>query len=279
MLFNSQIFLLVFLPLTMAGYYLTASSRRMRLGVLSAASLVFYGYWDVRLVPLLVGSITANWLLVRAWARWRRRAILYGGVAFNLVLIGIFKYADFLMESLLALFGKVHEPYEIALPLGISFFTFQQIIYLVDLARGERRIYGYRDYFLFVTFFPQLIAGPIVRHDEIIGQFRADPRGPLMWERLSRGAVFIVLGLSKKVLLADPIAALIDPIYLRSALGETMSLAESWIAASGFTLQVYFDFSGYSDIALGLGLLCGFQLPINFDAPYRATSIRDFWRR
>jgi len=279
MLFHSQVFLLAFLPLTLGAFYLLAEHRRARLWVLIIASLSFYGYWDLRFLPLLAGSITANWLFAKAYERHRFGFLVPIGIAFNLTLIGLFKYADFLIGSLAAPFNWAHDPWNIILPLGISFFTFQQISYLVDLRRAEAPTYGFGDYALYVTFFPQLIAGPIVRHNEIIHQFALSPRREGMHERLSRGSALLLVGLFKKVMLADSLAAISDSLFGSAAHGLPLTFAESWLAAGSFGLQIYFDFSGYSDMALGLGLLFGFTLPVNFNAPYVATSIRDFWRR
>ncbi len=290
MLFHSQVFLLVFLPLALAGYYAAAARPGFRRWLLVAASLVFYGYWEIRLVPLLVCSVSGNWLLAwmatraRGGVEWRRR-LPWIGVAFNLAVLGVFKYTDFFAASLAGLFGADHQPWNIILPLGISFFTFQQISYLVDLRRAGAPLYSFVDYAVYVTFFPQLIAGPIVRHDEIIFQYRQDPRRQGLAERLSRGLSLLVTGIFKKVVLADGLALIADPIFARAA-GSAASLAqapisfaEGWLAALCFTFQLYFDFSGYTDMAIGLALMFGFVLPINFDAPYRATSIREFWRR
>ena len=164
------------------------------------------------------------------------------------------------------------------LPLGISFFTFQKISYLVDLRRGDRHVYGLLEFAAFVTFFPQLIAGPLVRHNEIIPQFALPPRRPAVWENLARGAVLFTIGLTKKAAIADTIAPICDPLF--AAAGQSsLNLAEAWAAAGAYTLQIYFDFSGYSDMAIGLALMFGLRLPFNFAAPYRATSIRAFWRR
>lgn len=279
MIFSTPLFVLAFLPLTIAGYYLLARSRPARLGFLTLASLVFYGWWDVRLVPLLVVSISVNWLVAVCFRRSRRRAWLTAGVVFDLGLLAFFKYADFLVSSLLGLAGVEHRPLGIVLPLGISFFTFQQISYLVDLRRGADRFYGFGDYFLYVAYFPQLIAGPIVRHDEIIEQFDLPPRRAETWENLARGAVLFVMGLVKKVVFADRLALVANPLFARAMGGEALGAGEAWAAAGAFMLQLYFDFSGYSDMAIGMGRMCGFRLPINFDAPYRAVSIGDFWRR
>jgi D-alanyl-lipoteichoic acid acyltransferase DltB (MBOAT superfamily) len=279
MLFHSQVFLLAFLPLTLGVYYLLAAHHKARIWILIIASLGFYGYWDLRFLPLLVGSISANWLLAKAYQRCRFGGLVFIGVGFNLILIGLFKYADFLVDSLAAPFNWSHDPWNIILPLGISFFTFQQISYLVDLNREKAPSYSFADYALYVTFFPQLIAGPIVRHNEIIHQFQLSPRREGMHERLSRGCTLLLIGLFKKVILADNLAAISDSLFGAAAEGTALSFGESWLAAGAFGLQIYFDFSGYSDMALGLGLLFGFSLPVNFNAPYVATSVRDFWRR
>lgn len=279
MLFHSQIFLVVFLPLCLAGYYVMARSRAARGWWLLAASLFFYGYWDIRLLPLLAGSIAVNWLFARFLGLSRAKATLLAGVALNLAVLGLFKYADFFGESLAALTGASYRPWGIVLPLGISFFTFQQISYLVDLRKGGAPVYGFRDYALYVTFFPQLIAGPIVRHGELIFQFDADPRRPGLEERLLRGFGLLAIGLGKKLFLADGLAGIASPLFDGAAAGRVLTLAEGWTAAAAYTFQLYFDFSGYSDMAIGLALLFGFVLPVNFNAPYKSASIREFWRR
>ena len=276
MLFNSQAFILGFLPCVLAAYYLAAEQPVARRAVLVTASLVFYGWWDIRFVPLLVGLTLANWLVVRAYGLWRRDALLVAGVVLNLVVLGVCKYANFAADTLASLFGTVHQPWGIVLPLGISFFTFQKISYLVDLRRGDKHVYGLLEFAAFVTFFPQLIAGPLVRHNEIIPQFALSPRRPEMWENLSRGAVLFVIGLTKKAAIADTVAQICDPLFAR---GTSLNMAEAWAAAGTYTLQIYFDFSGYSDMAIGLGLMFGLRLPLNFAAPYRSASIREFWRR
>ncbi len=279
MLFNSQVFVLGFLPVVLALYYGLGARPAARQAVLVAASLAFYGWWDLRFVPLLVGLTLANWLLVRAYARWRQGWWLIGGVAGNLAVLGVCKYADFAASTLSAMLGMAHRPWGIILPLGISFFTFQKISYLVDLRRGDRHVYGLLEFAAFVTFFPQLIAGPLVRHNELIPQFALPPRRPEMWENGARGSALFLIGLAKKVALADTLALLCDPVYARVAAGAHPSLAEAWLAACSYALQIYFDFSGYSDMAIGLALMFGLRLPMNFAAPYRAVSIREFWRR
>ncbi len=187
MLFNSQVFILAFLPCVLALYYLAAERRWLRQAVLVAASLVFYGWWDVRFVPLLIGLTLVNWLVVRAYGRWRQGAWLVGGVTLNLAVLGGLQIRRFRRRHVAALLGTTHPAWGIVLPLGISFFTFQKISYLVDLRRGDRHVYGLLEFAAFVTFFPQLIAGPLVRHNEIIPQFALNPRRPAVWENLAAG--------------------------------------------------------------------------------------------
>jgi D-alanyl-lipoteichoic acid acyltransferase DltB (MBOAT superfamily) len=275
MLFNSQVFIVGFLPVVLGLYYTLARHRAARQGVVILASLFFYGWWDVRFVPLLIGLTLANWLIAQWFGRHRNAAIPVAGVVLNLAVLALFKYADFLRGSVFELLGEPWQPWHLILPLGISFFVFQKISYLIDLKRGDRHIYGFLDFCMFVAFFPQLIAGPLVRHNEIIGQFALPPRRPEMWENLSRGFVLFLIGVAKKVLLADTLAMVADPLFAQAGLAAI----PAWVATGAYTLQIYFDFSGYSDMAIGLALMFGLRLPFNFDAPYRALSPRDFWRR
>jgi len=277
-LFHSQAFILGFLPIVLGAYYALAARRVPRQVLLVAASLVFYGWWNVAYVPLLVALTLANWLIIRLFAASGHRAALTAGVALNLLVLAIFKYADFLGANAALALGQPWTPLAIVLPLGISFFVFQKISYLIDLRRGDRHIYGLLDFCLFVSFFPVLIAGPLVRHNEIIPQFRADPRRPEMWDNLSRGAALFVFGLFKKLAAADTLAPNVDRLFAHAA-AAPLNAAEAWSAAGGYALQIYFDFSGYSDMATGLALMFGLVLPDNFDAPYAAASIREFWRR
>jgi alginate O-acetyltransferase complex protein AlgI len=278
MLFNSQVFISGFLPIVLGLYYAVAPRRSARQVVVVLASLAFYGWWDVRFVPLLAGLTVANWLIAQWFGVRRAGWIPAIGVVLNLTVLGLFKYADFFRGTLYGLLGENYHPWQLILPLGISFFVFQKISYLIDLRRGDRHIYGFLDFCMFVTFFPQLIAGPLVRHNEIIHQFDLDPRRPEMWENLSRGFVLFVIGVAKKVALADTLAMVADPLFARAA-GVSLSAAEAWAATGAYTLQIFFDFSSYSDMAIGLALMFGLRLPMNFNAPYRAVSIRDFWRR
>ncbi|MDO9461301.1 MAG: MBOAT family O-acyltransferase [Alphaproteobacteria bacterium] len=285
MLFNSEVFILLFLPLTLGVYYALSSWVGLRLWALVIASLIFYSYWDIRFLPVLLGSTLGNWLIVQIFIRLRRLdGLLLAGVLFNVGVIALFKYADFLTGTLAAVGGWTHEPIGIILPLGISFFTFQHISYLMDLRRAtatgaDFAVHGLRDYILFVAFFPHLISGPIVRHNEIISQFHFDPMRPGLSERLSRGGIMFLVGLSKKVLIADSAARMCSPLFNRVLEGGTLNLGEAWLAAHAYMLQLYFDFSGYTDMAIGMALMFGFTIPFNFDRPHMATAIQDFWRR
>jgi alginate O-acetyltransferase complex protein AlgI len=276
-LFNSQPFVLLFLPIVLGLYY-AARGVRARQVVLVLASLVFYGYWDWRFVPALVALTFLNWAVAQWFGARRQRWVLILGIVLNLTVLGVCKYTNFFASNLSALLGVHFDPFSIILPLGVSFFTFQKISYLVDLYRGDKHMYGLLEFFAFVTFFPQLIAGPIVRHNEIMPQWRRDPHGPELWENMSRGLVLFTIGFAKKAGLADTAALVCDPLYAKAMLGP-LNAGEAWAAAVSFALQVYFDFSGYSDMAIGLGLMFGLRIPFNFDAPFQAASLREFWRR
>ncbi len=278
MLFNSQAFIIVFLPLTLIAYYGLSGHRTARQISVIVASLWFYGWWDVRFVPLLLGLTVANWLIARWFGGTGQRWIPVLGVVLNLLVLALFKYADFLRGTAFGLLNEPWQRWNLILPLGISFFVFQKISYLIDLRRGDRHIYGFLDFCMFVMFFPQLIAGPLIRHNEIIHQFGRPPRRPEMWENLSRGLVLFVIGVAKKVALADTMAMIADPLFHQAA-SAPLPAIPAWVAAFAYTLQIYFDFSGYSDMAIGLGRMFGFAFPMNFNAPYRAVSVRDFWRR
>ncbi len=279
MLFSSQPFLLLFLPLSLAVYYSLARSYRARVIVLTLTSIGFYAWWDLRFVPLLAATIMLNWGIVRYHQSSDAPWCLWLGVCLNLTILGLFKYVNFFAESVLGLVGLTHQPWNIVLPLGISFFTFQQISYLVDRYRGEAPVYGFTEYCAYVSFFPQLIAGPIVRHNQIIPQFAQSPWRNDLSELVSRGLVLLTLGLIKKVFFADELAPIANDGFDAVAAGQTITFGAAWLCSIAYSLQLYFDFSAYSDMAIGLGALFGFRLPLNFDAPYRALNIREFWRR
>ncbi|MCP5153190.1 MAG: MBOAT family protein [Ectothiorhodospiraceae bacterium] len=287
MLFNSYEFLFAFLPLVLAGFYLLAPRApwRITLGWLVVTSLFFYGWWNPRYLLLIGASIAFNFLLGRRLLRLRRirgasgRSLLVLGVALNLASIAYFKYAGFMVSNVAALTGVSWSIDYIVLPLAISFFTFQQITYLVDAWRGETAEYDFVSYCLFVTFFPQLIAGPIVHHSEMMPQF-ARRRQPCEFsEDIAIGLFVFAVGLFKKAVLADGVARYATPIFSVAEMGTSLDLIAAWGGALAYTLQLYFDFSGYSDMAVGAARLFGVRLPLNFDSPYKARSIVDFWRR
>lgn len=278
MLFQSQIFALVFLPAVLVGYWLFARNEAVRQWTLIAASLVFYSWWDVRFLPLLIGHALVTWIFARLYAGSGRAAFLWLAVGLNLASLATFKYLDFVVANVEALSGLDLPQSMLVLPIGISFFTFQLISYLVDLKRGTAPFYPLRQFSLFATFFPQLIAGPIVRHNEIIGQFALDPWRDGLNHRFAAGLVLFTLGFAKKVLIADKLARVADPLFLE-AQSRVLSFGEAWSGTLSFGLQLFLDFSAYSEMAIGLGLMFGLVLPENFNRPYIATSLRDFWRR
>jgi D-alanyl-lipoteichoic acid acyltransferase DltB (MBOAT superfamily) len=278
MLFQSPGFILLFLPAAVAAYYCAAASAAARQRVLIVASLVFYGWWDVRFVPLLIGQIAATWGLTRLQQATGRDEFLIFGIVLNLASLATFKYLDFLIGSLEAAAGVALPRAGVVLPIGISFFSFQLISYLADRLRRDAPVYPLRPFALFVLLFPHLIAGPIVRHNELVPQFDADPRRDGLWGRVSLGLVLFTLGLAKKVLLADRLAEIADPRFAEAAAGP-LSFGDAWSATLAFTLQLFCDFSGYTEMAIGIACLFGLLLPENFRRPYLATDLRDFWRR
>lgn len=284
MLFNSYVFLFGFLPAALAGFYLLRwLAPATVVGWLLLSSLVFYGYWDIWNVPLLVGSIVVNYAIGLRLAvdGPARRPLLICGLVFDLGLIAYFKYAAFVAWNVSALSGwsfAVH----VGLPLAISFFTFQQIAYLVDCYRGQPAERNLIHYAFFIAFFPHLIAGPIVLKNDLLAQLpnHRAPHDTEWWFRhLACGLTLFAFGLFKKTMIADTAATYATDIFGAAEKGAALSAVEAWGGALAYTLQIYFDFSGYSDMAIGLALMFGFRLPINFDSPYKATSIIDFWRR
>lgn len=280
MLFNSYEFMFLFLPLTFAGFFILGHQGQKRLATLwlVLASFFFYGYWDMRYVPLLFGSITFNYLVGRQLESHNgHKGWLWLGIVINVLLLGYFKYTDFFLGTVNELAGEsLFDLPHIVLPLGISFFTFTQTAYLVDAYRGEAKNESFLTYLEFVTIFPHLIAGPIINHKEMIPQFVADKTFRLNYENIALGLTIFTFGLFKKVVIADKLA-----IYANESFSHAMSLScvEAWVGALGYTLQLYFDFSGYSEMAIGLALLFNLKMPVNFNSPYQARSIIDFWRR
>src|SRR5262249_40838271 len=285
MLFNSYPFILGFLPLTLLLFHglRGAGLARSSIGLLSLMSLLFYGWWNpiylLLIVPLmLVNFVLAARIVPRDTQRPRgAKPLLVLGIALNLGVLGYFKYANFFVDNLNAVTGLDLVLGKVILPIGISFFTFQKIAFLVDSYRGRVDRLNFVDYVLFVTFFPQLIAGPIVHHSEVMRQFR-DP-APVSMPTVALGVTIFTIGLAKKVLLADTPAPSACPVFAGAPAGARPAVLAAWGSALAYPAQLYFDFSGSSDMAIGGGLLFGIRLPINFASPYKAVSIIDFWHR
>jgi alginate O-acetyltransferase complex protein AlgI len=287
MLFNSSEFLLIFLPVTLAGFYLLGTFfRTLAIRWLIFASLVFYAWWRPVNILIIAPSIVVNYILARILLQLSHgggpkrvsKAVLLLGIAFNVAFLGFFKYADFISGTINDVFGANLVLMHIILPLGISFITFQKIAFLVDVQAGRVKSFTFEDYCTFVLFFPQLVAGPIVHYREMMPQFHA-AACRFDKKNFAIGLTLLFFGLFKKVVFADKIALLVTPIYEQAAARGGTSFLLAWTAAIGFTLQIYFDFSGYSDMALGLSRFFGIRLPQNFDSPLRASSIIDFWLR
>ena len=280
MLFHSYIFILLFLPVTVTGYYLLnrTGARAGELWLL-AMSLWFYGYFNPWYLLLIGSSIVVNFGFSRILNRKEqtgKKAVLAVAVICNVLLIFYFKYYDFFVSNINALFHTDFVLKHILLPLGISFFTLQQVSFVIDSYEGKTGDYAFSEYALFVTFFPQLVAGPIVLHDELIPQFRDSAKKKLQAENMSAGIMQFTLGLAKKLLIADLMGSAVD--FAFADIYEVSS-AELVIALFAYTFQIYFDFSGYSDMAVGLGKMFNLTLPMNFDSPYKALSVPEFWRR
>lgn len=280
MLFSSWTFMVYFLPVVLAVFYfIPARCHVLRKLWLIGASLYFYGYWKLEYVPLLLFSILANYAIAESIIRATKsaRAILTAGVSFNLLLLGYFKYTNFAVHFLSHIVQRDLGHFDIILPLAISFFTFTQISYLVDVYRDRSAHYTFLDYSLFVVLFPHLIAGPIVRHWEIIPQFvHRDLKANK--DNFGVGMTLFLFGLFKKYI-ADSAALYADDVYNGAVKHAALCTLDAWIGTVAFALQIYFDFSSYSDMAIGLARMFGVKFPCNFDSPYRATSIIVFWER
>ncbi|WP_425254669.1 MBOAT family O-acyltransferase [Janthinobacterium sp. NFX145] len=293
MLFNSFAFLFGYLPIVLAGYFLLdrwasaggskASWRLAPAAWLALASLFFYAWWDVRYLPLLLASICFNYgagRLIGSCAGGARKRALVAALALNLGLLAYYKYANFFIDSINAVAastgGLPWAGLDIILPIGISFFTFTQIAFLVDCYRGEVREYRFIHYVLFVSYFPHLIAGPVLHHRDMMPQFADPANAHPRAANFAIGLSIFTIGLAKKVLIADNLSPLAIPVF---AAGAQPTLIEAWIGVLAYTFQLYFDFSGYSDMAIGLSRLFGVKLPLNFNSPYKAANIADFWRR
>ncbi len=283
MLFSSWQFIFLFLPVTLIGFFaLPPEPRWPRKVWLLVASLFFYGYWKIEYIPLLLFSICFNYSVAEFITRHRHRKAARGaiivGVGLNLGLLGYYKYTNFILQVFGMATRQSFAHLDIILPLAISFFTFTQIGYLVDVYRDQSLHYRFLDYALFVVFFPHLIAGPIVRHWEVIPQF-AERVLKVNLADVSVGLALFLMGLYKKLLLADAVAGYANLVYGAAAQGATLTWFDAWFGTLAYAMQIYFDFSGYSDMAIGLARLFGIKFPINFNSPYQATSINEFWSR
>ncbi len=281
MLFNAPEFILAFLPVTLAVFFLLGRLGLTRLCVvwLVLASVFFYGWWNPPFAGLLLGSLAFNFWAGRRLLRAPTKGMLVFAIGANLAALGWFKYAGFLALTIDQLTGLGLPIPEVILPLGISFYTFQQVGYLVDAHDGLAEEAGFWDYALFISFFPQLVAGPIVHHREVLTQFRKEETFRPNLELIAVGLTVFVIGLAKKVLLADNLSPIVAGVFGPAQDGVAPDMVDAWVASLAYALQLYFDFSGYSDMAIGLGLMFGIRLPINFFSPFKAASIIEFWSR
>jgi D-alanyl-lipoteichoic acid acyltransferase DltB (MBOAT superfamily) len=285
MFFNSYEFIFFFLPITFVVYFFLLNKRLVvgAKGFLIFASLFFYSWWNIVYLPIILSSMLLNYVIGNSLNKYKKshnifskKSFLIFGIVCNIALLGYFKYADFFIENFNFAFGSNIELLNLALPLAISFFTFQQIAYLVDSYKGQTKEYDFLNYAVFVTFFPQLIAGPIVHHKEMMPQFANVRNKVKNYRNIATGLFIFSIGLFKKVVIADTFA-----IWATAGFdtATTLNLVEAWVTSLSYTFQLYFDFSGYADMAIGTALLFNIRLPINFNSPYKAINIQDFWRR
>ena len=290
MLFTTATFLCLFLPIVLAGFFAIARFSHFGAALwLFLASVFFYGYWMPEFTALLLASVTGNFVVGRkistlANAAGKSESVyakrwLVLGIALNLALLAYFKYANFFIDNLNAALGSNWDIGRLLLPIGISFFTFTQIAYLADTWRKRVSEYRFVHYGLFVTYFPHLIAGPVLHHAQMMPQFKDEATYRFNIGNFTAGLAVFVLGMCKKVIFADGISPYADVIFKAADAGGSPDFQEAWIGAIAYTLQLYFDFSGYSDMAIGLSWMFNVRLPFNFNSPYQATSISDFWRR
>jgi D-alanyl-lipoteichoic acid acyltransferase DltB (MBOAT superfamily) len=286
MLFNSHGFIFLYLPVVLLGFFQFARfSHAAAAGWLAASSVFFYGYWNPVYVGLLLGSVAFNyafgmWIAkVRVQKMGKAKHPLVVAVSANVLLLAYYKYSSFFLGNIDSVAGTHLSLGEIALPLGISFFTFTQIAFLVDTYQGKVKEYNFIHYALFVTYFPHLIAGPVLHHKEMMPQFAHASSYRFNYENMAVGSLIFFIGLFKKVVLADGIAVHVGPVFSAPVAGIHLTFIEAWAGALCYALQLYFDFSGYSDMAIGLSRLFGVILPLNFNSPYKSVNIIEFWRR
>ncbi|GJL49250.1 MAG: alginate O-acetylation protein [Nitrospirales bacterium] len=284
MLFTSYKFIFIFLPVVLIGFYLVIRIHHKLAALwLCVASLIFYGYWNPKFVLLVLASVTFNYLMGLQLEKCKDSAtskILFSiSIAGNLGVLIYFKYGNFFISTMTSLTGLEGTFVNVALPLGISIFTFTQITFLVDVYRGMACRYDFIDYLLFVTYFPHLIAGPILHHKEMLPQISSLGIPKVQIEKLAIGLLVFSIGVGKKVFLADNFAEYASPVFDNAREGIQPAFMIAWAGTLAYTMQLYFDFSGYSDMAIGISLLFGVHLPINFNSPYKSHNIIEFWRR
>jgi len=284
MLFNSYEFLFAYLPIVFVAFFaISKKNHALAAGFLGLASLIFYGWFNPYSVPLLLASIAINYLLGLKISQGQQKWVLVAALLFNLSVLSFFKYANFLIGNINQLLEKTDQltltPLHIALPIGISFFTFTQIAFLVDCYQGKVKEKNFIHYLLFVTYFPHLIAGPVLHHAQMMPQFAKAETYRLNYEKIATGLLIFTVGLAKKILIANPLGEYADSFFNGITALSSPSFANAWLGTLAYTFQIYFDFSGYTDMAIGISLLFGITLPINFNAPYQSTSIIEFWRR
>jgi alginate O-acetyltransferase complex protein AlgI len=277
LLFNSLEFIYFFLPTVLILFYVIGIfHEKASRFFLVLSSLFFYGYWNISYIPIIIGSIAFNYFIANLLQSSKEKIVLIFGISINLLLLGYFKYTDFFIENLNLIFSEEIPLLYITLPLAISFFTFQQISFLVDSYKGEIKETNFLNYSLFVSFFPQLIAGPIVHYKQIMPQLLNKSNHSLNYHNIALGLFLFSIGLFKKVVIADTISINVNNGF---DIATELTFIDAWITSLSYTLQLYFDFSGYMDMAMGLAIMFNIRLPINFNSPYKAKNIQDFWRR
>lgn len=284
MLFCTYKFIFLFLPIVILGYYLLLKLKKYGLSKLwlVAASLYFYAQGSIDFFPFFVGSILLNYFFGTALSKDKvpaaiKKAVFILIVLANVALLGYYKYMDFFIDNANLLFKTEYAHWNLALPIGISFFTFQQIAFLVDSYRGETKEYNLLNYMLFVTFFPQLIVGPIVHHKEMIPQFEDKNNQRVIWDNVAKGIFIFSIGCAKKLLLADPLTS--DAQLFFSNITDELVFTEAWYHSIEYTISYYFDLSGYADMAIGLGEMFNIKISENFNSPYKASNFQEYWKR
>ena len=281
MLFHDPIYLLIFLPVVFCVYFLIPNNKiNLRLYFLIISGLIFYTYWNIKLSPLIVVAILVNFYFGKKITNNEnliyKKKILIISIIFNIFYLGFFKYADFVINNVNVIFNSNFELLNIPFPLALSFVTIQIIVFLVDCFEGNIEKNNIKRYSLFIIFFPQLIAGPIVRYNDMINQFEDKQKSSIIYKNICIGLIVISIGLIKKVLIADNLSVIVDGGF---GSNEQLSFFGSWLVTFSFAFQLYFDFSGYIDIATGSALLFNINLPQNFNSPFKANSIINFWQR